>query len=127
MSAMPLTPAVVVKPTAMPETVKPASHASNDVETLAATLRESLAPSARLKAVKALATGPHANTDTAKLVLLNTAKTDVCAAVKADCIDALAKLGCRDTAFVEFLKIASTDESGEVRIAAKNALLTVSR
>lgn len=92
------------------------------MDSLLTALKDAPAPSARLRAVKQLTTGPQASSETVKTALFHAAKTDLCAAVKADCIDALAKLGCTDAEFVSFLKSVTKDGSGEVRLAAKGAL-----
>ena len=130
---VPTIPAVPMSAAPAPGTdVKPAAYTPvttglpDDVEPHAKTLKDAAAPSVRLKAVKELATGAHANTPAVQAVLFHTAKTDLCPAVKADCIEYLAKLGHRDPAFIEFVKAACSDESGEVRMAAKDAMLKLS-
>jgi hypothetical protein len=125
-SKAPVSPAVAVKPANAPEVVKPVVHAPvqtpAEVETLAKALKDTLAPSARLKAAKELATGPHASSKAVHTALFTAAKTDPCPEVKADCITHLSMLGDRDPSFVAFVKSACSDESSEVRLAAKTAL-----
>ncbi|MFO0802186.1 MAG: HEAT repeat domain-containing protein [Gemmataceae bacterium] len=120
MTSVPVQPAVVVQPAPVrPVPVQPVS--ATETDSFIATLKDAPAPSARLRAVKQLSTGPQASSETVKNVLFQTAKTDVCPAVKADCIEALAKLDYRDPAFLAFVRSACSDESGEVRLAAKGA------
>jgi len=125
LSSVPVEPAIDVRPApVVPVPVQPASvkPAAMDTDSLIGTLKDAPAPSARLRAVKQLSTGPQASSEAVKSALFHTAKTDVCAAVKADCIEALAKLDHRDPAFIAFVKTACSDDSGEVRLAAKTAL-----
>lgn len=126
MSSVPVQPAGDVRPApAAPVPVQPA--AATDMDSLLTALKDAPAPSARLRAVKQLSNGPQASTEAVKSALFEAAKTDLCAAVKADCIDALAKLGCTDPAFITYLKSVTKDGSGEVRLAAKGALEKLGR
>jgi hypothetical protein len=114
---------VVVKPA-----VQPASHEvaidpglPADIQPLAAMLKDSLAPSARITAAKGLAQCRHASSDAVKAVLFHAVKTDPCPAVQAECIERLAKLGYSDPAFLKHVKAACTHSNDEVRTAAKAA------
>lgn len=127
-SSKPAAPAVAMKPAMLPQTVQPASYTPvsmglpAEIEPAARTLRDALAPSARITAAKGLAEGRHGSTDAVKAVLFHSAKSDPCPAVKAACIEHLCKLGYYDPAFIKHIKGAADDSSDEVKAAAKAAL-----
>ncbi len=80
------------------------------------------APSARVLAVRALAEGRHGSTDQVKAILWTVCRTDPAPLVRACAIDALAKLGYRDPAFLAYLEETCRSADAELRQAARLAL-----
>ena len=126
--SLPVIPAVGTKPTTG-AAVTPASHTPIDmglpeeIVPFATTLRDALAPSARITAAKALAEGRYGSANATKSVLFHAAQHDPCPAVKACCIEHLSKLGYFDPAFMTHLKACGDDASAEVRTAAMAAMV----
>ena len=96
---------------------------SQDIRPHVNTLRDALAPSARVTATRALAGGRHASTDQVKAILFQTAQADPCPQVKACCITELTKLGYFTPAFAAHVKSACDDENADVEAAAKAAVV----
>lgn len=106
---------------ALPPVVQ-AGFVPAELDAEVATLRTALTPTKRMTAAECLANGRHGSTDGVKGLLFQSAQHDPCPAVRACCIEQLAKLGYQTPAFTEFLKTAGEDKSAEVKEAARDAV-----
>ena len=99
---------------------------TEDIRPYVNTLHNSLSPSARIMAVRALAEGRHGSTEQVKSYLYQATQSDPCPAVRASCIDHLCQLGYYHPSFVSYLKRSVDDPSEEVRESARLALVKMS-
>lgn len=103
--------------------VPPHIAVARDIQPHVLALSQSLMPTERMLAARALADGRHGSTDHVKALLFNALHTDPCPAVQACCIEQLCKLGYYNPEFLTHLR-ASWDSSDEdVRRAARVALV----
>jgi hypothetical protein len=93
-----------------------------DIQPYVATMGQSLMPSERMLAARALADGRHGSTDHVKALLFQAMKTDPCPAVKACCIEQLCKLGYYNPAFLDHLRTSWDDADEDIRRAARVSL-----
>lgn len=93
-----------------------------DIQPYVTALQTDISPGQRVLAARALAGCRHASSDTVKTVLHIAARNDPNPAVRACCLDELARLGYRDPAFLKLLREAVQDPSAEVAAAARHAL-----
>ena len=93
-----------------------------EIQPYVVTIQDAIPPSDRMTAARGLADGRHGSTSTVKIILFQTAQTDPCPAVRACCIDQLSRLGYQDAAFLEHIKVSSTDANEDVATSARNAL-----
>lgn len=93
-----------------------------EIQPYVTTLQTDISPGQRVLAARALAGCRHASSETVKMVLHIAARNDPNPAVRACCVDELARLGYRDPAFLKLLREAAQDSAAEVAAAARHAL-----